>query len=154
MRRHLGLLEDRVLALDGVVLLQLELVRLGALVLRRVVDEAGAGRRNEANVLSHDAGANITRSGTRQALGRLSAIPCPAATLAETGAPKNPGVEHIASIRLPDRERLDGAYAALLTPGRLGLALGRIPSFPTASSPGFRWPNAPRRRPPLSRKGR
>src|SRR5205814_4215618 len=53
VRRHFRLFEHDVLALDRVVLLELELVALRALVLGGVVGKTRTSRRNEANVLSH-----------------------------------------------------------------------------------------------------
>jgi len=56
VRRHLCLLEHDVLTDLRVVLLQLELRGLSALVLGRVVSEAGSCRRHEADVFSHGGG--------------------------------------------------------------------------------------------------
>jgi hypothetical protein len=53
VRRHLHFFEDDVLTHNGVVLLELKLALLQALVLGGVVGEAGAGARNESNVVSH-----------------------------------------------------------------------------------------------------
>src|SRR6187455_2364412 len=55
VRRHLYLFEDHVLANDRIVLLDLQLTLLGTLVLGRVVREAGTGRRDEADVVTHGA---------------------------------------------------------------------------------------------------
>src|SRR5690606_35854228 len=56
VRRHLRLLEHHVLSSHRVVLLELELGRLGPLVLRRVVREPGSRRGNETDVVAHRAG--------------------------------------------------------------------------------------------------
>lgn len=53
MRGHLVLFEYDVLTYDGIVLLQLKLTLLGALVFGGVVREAGAGARDETDVVAH-----------------------------------------------------------------------------------------------------
>ena len=53
VRRHLLFFEDDVLTNDRIVLLKLKLALLQALVLRRVVSEAGPGAGNESDVISH-----------------------------------------------------------------------------------------------------
>lgn len=53
VRRHLHFFEDDVLTHYWIVLLELKLTLLQALVLGRVVGKAGAGTRNESDVVSH-----------------------------------------------------------------------------------------------------
>src|SRR5690242_267849 len=75
MRRHLGFFESHMLAHDRVVLLELELVRLRPLVLLRVVREAGARGRDEADVVAH-VGLRVSHAfARRHGLGAVSRLP-------------------------------------------------------------------------------